>query len=172
MTVIQNISSLLDMLFRQHNKELLSFAQRQPASHAAEDVTQEAYLRLMQHPNPSVIDNHRAYLFKTVSNVSINQYRYDQVRAKYHITDVVDIDTIVSSEPLPETHIDGILGIEKFIAALDELPTIYQHAFILSKLDGLAYDDVASSLGISTKTAQRYVLKVFQHCMRSLQNDF
>jgi RNA polymerase sigma-70 factor (ECF subfamily) len=53
-----------------------------------------------------------------------------------------------------------------------QLPEVVQHAFILSKLDGLSYPDVAEALGISSKSAQRYVLKAWQHLIQHLGHDF
>lgn len=54
---------------------------------------------------------------------------------------------------------------------LVELPELCQHAFVLNKLDGLNYTEVAKSLGISTKTSQRYILKAWQHCLNRLGDN-
>lgn len=166
------INRLLDTLFRRHGKELLAFAGRQSAGNAAEDIVQEAYLRLLQHPNPSEIENHRAYLFKTAANLSHNQYQYNQVRARHHGEGPQEADTQVSPLPGPEILVDGKLRIELFMTVLAQLPEACQHAFILNKLDGLSYPEVALSLGISAKTAQRYIFKAWQHCLQQLGDDY
>ena len=165
------MSSLLDILFRRHGKELLAFAQHQPAANAAEDIVQEAYLRLLQHPDPASIANHRAYLFKTTANLSNNQYEHDQVRARHHSDELIKLDTLISPLPGPDILFDGNLQIERFVLVLEQLPEVCQHAFILNKLDGMSYPDVALSLGISSKSAQRYVLKAWQHFVQQLGDD-
>jgi len=165
------MNNLLDMLFRRHGKELLAFAQRQPAANAAEDIVQEAYLRLLQHSDPASIANHRAYLFKTTANLSNNQYEHDQVRAKHHNEEPIELDTLISPLPGPDVLLDGSLRVERFMSVLEQLPEVCQHAFILNKLDGLSYPEVALALSISTKSAQRYILKAWQHCVQQLGDD-
>jgi RNA polymerase sigma factor (sigma-70 family) len=162
---------LLDLLFRRHGKELLAFAERHTAGNGAEDLVQEAYIRLLRHPDPASIVNPRAYLYKVISNLGNDLFSYNQVRARHHCDETIDLDTLISSFPEPFTIIDNNLHLEQFLTVLAELPELCQHAFILNKLDGLNYTEVAKSLGISTKTAQRYILKAWQHCLNRLGDN-
>ncbi len=162
---------LLDLLFRRHGKELLAFAERQTAGNGAEDLVQEAYLRLLRHPDPASIVNPRAYLYKVIGNLSIDLFNYDRVRARHHNDEGIELDTLISSLPEPDALIDNSLLLEQFLSVLAELPELCQHAFVLNKLDGLNYTEVAKSLGISTKTAQRYILKAWQHCLNRLGDN-
>lgn len=163
---------LLDKLFRKHNRELLVFAERQTSAQAAEDLAQEAFLRLMNHPDLASIDNPRAYLFKTVANLSKNLYDYDQVRRRHHADEVIDADQVPAPAPSLEAEVAARQQLERFLAVLGELPEACQHAFVLSKFDGLGYPQVGEALGISAKTAQRYVLKAWQHLLRGLDDEF
>ncbi len=162
---------LLDLLFRQHGKELLVFAERHTTGNSAEDLVQEAYLRLLRHPDPISIVNPRAYLYKVISNLGNDLFNYNQVRARHHSDETIDLDTLISSLPEPFTVIDNRLHLEQFLTVLAELPELCQHAFVLNKLDGLNYTEVAKSLGISTKTAQRYIFKAWQHCLKRLGDN-
>ncbi|PKD41001.1 RNA polymerase subunit sigma-24 [Methylomonas sp. Kb3] len=166
------MNTLLDKLFRRHGKELLAFAERQSNVTIAEDITQEAFLRLMQHPNLPAIENHRAYLFKTAANLSKNAYDHEQVRLRYTPDELVELEQLVCQLPAPETTVAIQQQLERFLSVLLQLPEVVQHAFILSKLDGLSYPDVAEALGISSKSAQRYVLKAWQHLIQHLGHDF
>jgi len=163
---------LLDKLFRKHNRELLAFAARQASPHSAEDIAQEAFLRLMNHPDLAAIDNPRAYLFKTAANLSRNLYDYDQVRQRYHSEQPVDAESLPSSAPSLDTAIAAQQQLERFLAVLGQLPEVCQHAFVLNKFDGLSYAEVAEALGISAKSAQRYVLKAWQHVLQNLGEEF
>jgi RNA polymerase sigma-70 factor (ECF subfamily) len=73
--------------------------------------------------------------------------------------------------PEPDTIIDISMLFEQFLSVLAELPELCQHAFVLNKLDGLNHTEVARSLGISTKTAQRYILKAWQRCLKRLGDN-
>ena len=166
------INGLLDKLFRRHKKELLAFAERQGNACIAEDITQESFLRLMQHPDLASIENPRAYLFKTVANLSKNAYDYEQVRMRYLPDEPIELNHVSSPLPALESTIAAQQQLERFIAIMTLLPEPVQHAFILSKLDGLTYAEVAEALGISSKSAQRYVFKAWQHLIQHLDNDF
>ncbi|MGZ0076542.1 RNA polymerase sigma factor [Methylomonas sp. YC3] len=166
------MNTLLDKLFRRHGKELLAFTERQSNVTIAEDITQEAFLRLMQHPNLTAIENHRAYLFKTAANLSKNAYDHEQVRLRYTPDEPVELEHLVCPLPAPETTVAIQQQLERFLSVLLQLPEVIQHAFILSKLDGLSYPEVAEALGISSKSAQRYVFKAWQHLIQHLGHDF
>lgn len=166
------INSLLDKLFRRHNKELLAFAQRQSSLITAEDIAQEAFLRLLQHPDLASIENPRAYLFKTAANLSKNLYEYDQVRHRYHNDQAIDADSMPSLSSGPDTTLAAQQQLEYFVAILGQLPEIYQHAFVLHKFDALSYPQVGEALGISAKSAQRYILKAWQHLLLNLDKEF
>ncbi|HEY4353459.1 MAG TPA: sigma factor-like helix-turn-helix DNA-binding protein, partial [Paraburkholderia sp.] len=38
-------------------------------------------------------------------------------------------------------------------------------AFLLSQLDGLTYDEIATQLSISTRTVKRYMATAFEECL-------
>jgi RNA polymerase sigma-70 factor (ECF subfamily) len=126
----------------------------------------------MQHPDLASIENPRAYLFKTVANLSKNAYDYEQVRMRFLPDEPIELNHVSSPLPALESTIAAQQQLERFIAIMTLLPEPVQHAFILSKLDGLTYAEVAEALGISSKSAQRYVFKAWQHLIQHLDNDF
>lgn len=160
-----------EALFRQHGRELLAFAGRRVGKDRAEDVVQEAYLRLLQHPNPEAIANPRAYLHTIAVNLGADYFQRERRLALHHAEDAVDLDSVACPQPGPEAATAGRLRLAQFERVLDELPELQRHAFILHKLDGLTYPQVAKALGISPKTAQRYILKAWQHCLLRLGQD-
>lgn len=166
------MNKLLDKLFRRYNNELLAFATNQSNINIAEDIVQESFLRLLQRSDFATLENPRAYLFKIASNLSKNAYDYDQVRRRYQPDKTIEIDEIAADIPTIESTIAAQQKIEHFLFVVNQIPETVQHAFILSKLEGLSYLDVAATLDISEKSAQRYVLKAWQHLIKHLGNDF
>ena len=158
----------LDVLFRCHGKELLAFAGRRSGDDSAEDLVQDAYLRLLEHPEPESIGNPRAYLYKITANLGINDFHRRRIRSGEAGEPPVDPDTLISPQPSPEDATDGAIRCDRFLAVLDDLPEACRDAFILHKLDGLTYPQVAEALGVSPKTAQRYIAKAWQHCVSKL----
>lgn len=135
------INGLMDKLFLRHSKELLLFA-TQRAGNGAEDLVQEAYLRLLQHPDPGSIENVRAFLFRTTSNLSIDLYRRQMLETRYRVeqTDDLENDTevfgISAATPAPETQISQQQELELLSGMLRELPEVTRYVFMLKRIEG------------------------------------
>ena len=132
-----HFNGFFDILFRKHSKELISFASLR-AGNAAEDLVQEAYLRLLQHPDPTSINNPRAYLYKVAANVSFDHHRKETVRGRYTETDEREPDSLVSPLPGPEALMEGEILLRNCLEALKT-----------SKLGG--------QVNLDGKTASRYI---------------
>lgn len=157
-----SIKGLYEQLFRNHNKELLHFA-GQRATEAAEDVVQESFLRLMQHPEPEAIDNHRAYLYKLTSNALIDYHRKLAVRERFH-QHIDDLDSLPTQRPSLETalhHQQVLLGV---IRALDELTPLQRSVFLLHRFDGLTYQQIGKLLNMSRSNVERQFYAALAHC--------
>lgn len=130
-------------------------------------MAQQTYLHLLQHPAPGEIANPAAYLYRTASNLAIDNIRRENTRLRYTEAEA-DPETLSSAMPGPEAEFDHASRLDRFTAVLEELPELCRHAFILNKLDGLTHSEIADHLGLSKKTVQRYILKALEHCATRL----
>jgi RNA polymerase sigma-70 factor (ECF subfamily) len=153
----------VSVLFEQHGWNLFRFLSARLRRQEAEDVAQQTYLQLLQHPNPGEIGNPAAYLFRTASNLAIDTLRREKTRLRYTETEA-DPDSITSATLEPDDQLDRACRLDHFASVLEELPELCRHAFILNKLDGLTHGEIADRLGLSKKTVQRYILKALEHC--------
>lgn len=165
MSVAKN--EFVSVLFEQHGWNLFRFLSSRLRRQEAEDVAQQTYLHLLQHPAPGEISNPAAYLYRTASNLAIDNIRRENTRLRYTETEA-DPETLSSVTLEPETLLDNATRFEHFTAVLEELPELCRHAFILNKLDGLTHGEIAERLGLSKKTVQRYILKALEHCAARL----
>ncbi len=158
---------LLETVVRRYAGELRSFVQRRVGPQDAEDLLQEAYVRLL-HPDPASIENPRAYLYRVTANLCADRFHREQARRRTIDAEDIDPDTLVSPSPQPDDIAEGLVQLEQLVSALDELPEACRHAFLLNRLEDLPYPEVARCLGVSPKIAQRYILKAWQHCLKRL----
>lgn len=156
--------NLLNSLFHHHSKELLAFAGWRVGDCAAEDLVQEAYLRLLQHPELTSISNPRAYLYKVTANLGFDHHRKENVRGKYNEADEVEPDSLLSPLPGPEALMEGELLLRSCLAALRTLPEVYSHVFFLNRIDGLTHTEIADALQLPRRTVERYCAKALTHC--------
>jgi RNA polymerase sigma-70 factor (ECF subfamily) len=49
-----------------------------------------------------------------------------------------------------------------------ELPQACRDAFLLNRIEALTHVAIATRLGISTKSVQRYIERALRHCARAL----
>ncbi|CAD6873390.1 RNA polymerase sigma factor [Methylomonas fluvii] len=167
-----SINPLLDKLFRRHNKELLYFA-AQRAGGAAEDLVQEAYMRLLQHPDPASIDNPRAFLFRTTTNLTVDHHRRQMLEARYQ-PEVYSADADVEAEmvkmpgkePPPEAQASQQQELDRLRTMLNELPELPRHAFMLNRIEGLSHKEIGKRLGISDRSSERYVGVALRHLLK------
>jgi RNA polymerase sigma-70 factor (ECF subfamily) len=170
------MSSLLDILFRRHSKELLSFASLR-VGNAAEDLVQEAYLRLLQHPDPASIENLRSFLYRTTSNLTIDHHRRRQLELRYHYEPALDIERdseivkVIAATPCPEKHLSQQQELDLIRKMLQELPEITRHVFILIKIEGLSHPEVAMRLGISVRSCGRHLAEALGHLLKHQSFD-
>jgi RNA polymerase sigma-70 factor (ECF subfamily) len=162
--------ALFDALFRKHHQELLAFANRRLGSVTAQDIVQDAYAQLMQVSDLVAIENPRAYLYRVVGNLAAKGAAIDRLRTSW--VDPEDaLATLRSDLPSADAAADAAIQLSKCVAALDELPKLQRHAFLLNRIDGLTHAEVATTLGLSKRTVERYVAKALEHCLARLGQD-
>lgn len=147
-------------LFEEYGGSLFRFLKKRLPGYEAEEVAQETYLHLMQCPDIETIRNPSAFLFRTASNLAVDRLRYLKVRT----TEEIDLEAEPSRLPDPEEIAQLTFQLERFRAALNELPVLCQHAFLLRYVKGMTYSEIAMHLGIHKRTVERHVFKAFEHC--------
>ncbi len=141
----------------------------------AEDVVQEAYIRMLTMPaGHAVLRNAKAFLFTVASNLAVDTVRREQRRRRLFPTisetaTAFDGDTleVVCPRRSTEDQVDASMRLSCVLAALDELPPTCRQAFTLHKLDELSYAEVAAEMGITVSMVEKHLSRALQH----LRND-
>jgi RNA polymerase sigma factor (sigma-70 family) len=159
----------LQDVFLKYAHELGGFVRgRWPREQDVTDIIQESFLRLSQTPSPERIQNPRAFLFQTATNMVVDRHRRRQVRESYLDTDV-DLETLQHQHSL-ETHWENYEALEQLSVWLNEMPELQRHAFVLYRIEGYSHAEIAKHLGISLRCSERYVKLVMQHISSRLDN--
>jgi DNA-directed RNA polymerase specialized sigma24 family protein len=90
-------------------RQLVAIARRRGATEeAAEDLAQEAYLRLIQ-AGPATVQHPRGYLFRTAANLQIDEQRRGRAAPFIH---TADIEQHAAADPAPGrgAAVDGAAG--------------------------------------------------------------
>jgi RNA polymerase sigma factor (sigma-70 family) len=160
-------AELIERLFREHNEALIRFlALRLRSQQEAREVAQEAYVRLLNLDRPGAVSFLRAFLFKTAANLAVDRIRREQT-ARHATQTGVLLDSL-GGPPTPEqlaASADEICLLERL---LEELPAKCRRAFLLYRIHGLDFDEIAAQMGLGERMVRTYVARATIYCRAGL----
>ena len=149
-----------NQLVLSHQNALYSLALRMLGSReAAEDATQEAFIRAYRRLETFRGGNFRSWLFSIVANVSRDELRRRTRRPQLSLDyarddpDRADLDP-ADSDPLPEARAEQADLRRVLEAALRALPDEWRELVVLVDVGGLAYDEAARATGLPVGTVK------------------
>lgn len=137
----------IEHIFRQYYRQLFIYALHfVNKAGAAEDIVQDAFVGLWQRKDE--VRNARSYLFASVRNRCISFLRQPEMLSEAWPENGVEEDLERRSE------------VEADIwEAIDALPERRREVFLMSKRDGLKYEEIAYRLGISVNTVRNHIAR-------------
>lgn len=160
-------------LFRDHHRALLAFLQCRLGSFAdAQELAQEAYLRMLGLEHPDAIDSLRAFLFRIAANLAVDRLRMRKLREPAPGEVVLDLEPApeLHRAPLPERHAAANEQWHELHAALRELPVKTRQAFVLHAIDGRDFEAIAQTMKLSTRMVRYHVARAIEHCRARVED--
>jgi RNA polymerase sigma factor (sigma-70 family) len=155
--------------FMEARDDLLRFLRRRGRQRAAEDIVQTVWLKLRERgEDPQTWEEPRAVLFTTAANLGTDNHRRETVAERAISREAASAEA-AGPGPDPEAHADAVGQLEQLSAALEKLPEQCRRAFLLNRLEGLTHSEIASQLGVSTKTVQRHIERALRACVEVLE---
>lgn len=126
------------------------------------DLVQEVFLRLTTRGGLQDIDNLTGYVFQIAASVLTDRQRRRIVR---HQDLHVELDPERMGEPEigPDRIVAGRQALQAAIAALDRLPERTRTIFVLRRLEGMRYLDIAKRLGLSVSAVEKHMVRAVEH---------
>lgn len=153
--------------------QLIRFLLLRTGSRAeAEDIAQNAYLRLLSKADVLTDANLRSLLFITARNLSLDFQR--QSKRTRCIVDELDgqdgiADRVASTVPEAERSMIAREHVEIIGALVAELPPKCRYAFVAYKFEERGYRDIASEMGVSESMVRKYVIRAVSHCTKRFE---
>ena len=138
-------------------------------SQRAADLAHDAFIRVLTLAEPMSIKEPRAFLATTAGRLMIDSARRRKIEEAYlqaltiHVTD--------AAMPDPHAIHAALEALEKIASMLAGLPSRVREAFLLSRLDGLTYQQIAVELGMSTASVKNYISRALVHCYLALHGQ-
>lgn len=159
---------LIERAIERHHRAVLSFMYWQLGStEDAHDAAQDTYTRLLRYRQPGQAEVSRTLIMRIASSVVTDRRRYHGAhRTAAHVTlDGLDFEAPAAS---PEQ----ILSDQEELAAVKDvmmhLPPRCREVFVLSRVSGMTYPQIARELGISVKAVEKHITKALLEIRRKV----
>jgi len=129
----------------------------------ATDVAQETFMRLWEKQPASLNVSMKALLFKIAGDIFISQLRKRNVAMKYK---AIAVDEEVSESPFELMKYKELLL--NYEQALEKLPDKQRTVFLLSRMDGLKYFEIADTLGVSVKAVEKRMKNALEYLRKAI----
>jgi len=151
------VSSDLMSVLEEQRSSLRSFLRKRLRNEEdVSDALQETSIRLFNYQAHSEIESPAALIYRVADCVAVDFLRRAQSRkASAHCP--IDDVPLLSQEPSPEELASATQDLGRLIEALERLSPKCQDVFLLSRMDGLSYSEIAVRCGISVKMVEKYM---------------
>lgn len=142
--------------------------------HAAEDVTDECFIKAWELRNEISVDNYEAYIFRMIVNRSLDHLKLQQARNRIlqEIHSVrnrmqdYDINSLKNCDP------DKLFSSEVmqiFNDCIAQMPSVTRRVFSASRFEGKTYNEISGEIGIPVRQVtahMQYALKALRIALK------
>lgn len=163
---LHDLPSLLQTLIS-HRQGLIKIAAQITGCRShAEDVVQDAYLRVRRMKAGMLPFNAQLnYIFRIVRNLAIDHYRKQAMELKYSGSEEEGLNVVLQNASPEATHIN-LAALDDIARALNDLPPRTRYAFEMYRLHGVPQKDIAKELGVSPTLVNFMIRDAMVHCRK------
>lgn len=142
---------------REQYTGLLQYLRRRlPNEEDAKDATQESLIRLLHYRETQPASSWKPLLYRIAINVVGEQFRRAGARRANQHMPLEDVE-IPSEEPTQEDLVEQQQREALLRDAILSLPPRPRQVYLLSRMDGLSYKQIARHCDISVKTVEKHM---------------
>jgi len=156
----------IESLFKDHQGELIGRTVKiVHCADIASEIVQESYLILTKTSQTQIIKQPRGFLFRVARNLAFDYLKHNKVIAGHVEKYAEDYQ---QEMPSAEHIIEQQQRLEMFKEMVDELPPRCRDVFILYKVYGKSYKEIALELGISQSGVEKHIMKGLKHFRKKI----
>ena len=170
--LVPSQQSLATRLHARFYRPLMSFFVRRIGDRAAaEDLTQDVFVKLLGAADKDRIEDIDAFVFRVAGNLLKDRGRKAQRRGQAQLIefDMAPVSDL-SQEFMEDRDAERVLlareSVGQVLAALDELGQRTKDIYILFRLEGMKHKEIAVAYGIGRSTVEKEVMKATLHLAR------
>ncbi|WNW13584.1 sigma-70 family RNA polymerase sigma factor [Pseudomonas sp. DTU_2021_1001937_2_SI_NGA_ILE_001] len=160
--------SRFNAVFQSQRDVLLKILQRMVGSRStAEDLLQETWLRVTRALNERGVEHLEPFVYQTARNLALDHLRARRVRQRTLVEDVSpqELESVAAQLGSPEDCAHARRLLDSLGARLGQLSPRQQRIFVLSRLHGCSYQEIADALNVSPSTVQKELKLIMAICI-------
>lgn len=126
------------------------------SEHEAEDLVQEAWLRLASYEQHQVVVQPEAFLMRAALNLSIDAHR---ARSSHGEEVLLDEVVLVDATPSAEAALLARERIARLSVCLSRLNDKTRAIFLANRVDGMTYQEIARLHRLSVSSVEKHIAK-------------
>lgn len=131
----------------------------------AADLVQDLFLRFWKRPQAPV-EELASYLLRSARNLAIDHLRGEDSRGR---TLSALLPAEDDAQPSPEQAVQAGAELDRIEDALRQLPERTRHIFLLSRVHGRTYGEIAAAMGLSQSAVEKHMMRALDACKASLE---
>ena len=164
--VSQSKAAFVQACYREHAKPLVSYlTSRFHSREDAEEIAQEAWLKFYGLTDPASLDNPRGYLFQIATNVGIDRARRRILEQRH---DKLEEQMGETESPSAERDAAAREEMRAINDALKTLPEKCRQVFVMHRLRGASYPEIAQELDVSVSMVEKHIIRALRHFRAAL----
>lgn len=162
-------STDIETLFRVESPGLLRFFARYVRCHAdAQDLMQDSFARLAR---ASIDGDPLSYLRRIARNLLNSRSRHDK-RWRRLIVEAAPDDLAQIGAPPQQTLEIEVQDVKRqYQRVIDQLPDKTRKIYLMHRLDGLTYVEIAATMELSVKSVEYHISSALKHLVRGLEQE-
>jgi len=165
----KDAQALIEGLVASHGDQLRRFLLARVRNIAdVPDITQEVYLRMLRVSNVESIRSPEAYLF-TVAQHVVQQHTLKSASLPPAELALALNAQSAAAHADPAQELVAAQCLDRLQETLDKLSPKARAVFILSRRDGLSFDEIATRLNVSKPMVKKYLMKALLQFRQRLE---
>lgn len=142
---------VFNAIFKSNSKTIFNYIYYKYGNEEkAYDAVQEAFVKLWENCAKVTPEKAKAFVYKVANNLYLNVLKAEKVRLKY-----AEKATKNPNSESPEFLMEEKQFKEKLDRALNSLPENQRTVFLLNRIDGKKYSEIAEMEGVSVKAIEK-----------------
>jgi len=153
MSVKDNVcnETVFSDIYQQHSKSVWNFIYFKTGDEEeANDLVQDAFIKLWKHCGSVSKEKARSFLYTVINNAFLNKVAHKKVVLKYRFLQQNSID-----QESPQFLLEEKEYMNKLKNAINNLTEGQRIAFLLNRIEGKKYREIAEILEISVKAVEK-----------------